>query len=285
MAQLPPYLSTPERLWHYGFRILCGLIFFFLVFPLVVVVPLSFNAVPFFTFTKEMLSLDPDGYSLKWYEDFFTNLNWQGAVRNSVIIAFFATLLSTTLGTLAALGLSRPNMPAKTLVMSLLISPMIVPLIISAAGMFFFYSRIGLQGTHLGVILAHAALGTPFVVITVTATLVGFDNTLIRASASLGASPSATFFKVIVPLILPGVISGALFAFITSFDEVVVVLFVGSFKQRTIPWQMFSGIREHISPTILAVATILVIVSIALLITVELLRRRGERLRGIQQDN
>tara|TARA_B100000378_G_C17855006_1_gene346457 strand:- start:13 stop:540 length:528 start_codon:yes stop_codon:yes gene_type:complete len=174
-------------------------------------------------------------------------------------------------------------MPAKTLVMSLLISPMIVPLIISAAGMFFFYSRIGLQGTHIGVILAHAALGTPFVVITVTATLVGFDNNLIRASASLGASPTTTFFKVIVPLILPGVISGSLFAFITSFDEVVVVLFVGSFKQRTIPWQMFSGIREHISPTILAVATILVVVSVGLLTAVELLRRRGERLRGIQE--
>ncbi|MGB0551578.1 MAG: ABC transporter permease [Alphaproteobacteria bacterium] len=283
MAQLPPYLSFPERLWHYGFRILCGLIFFFLIFPLIVVVPLSFNSVPFFTFTKEMLALDPAGYSLKWYEDFFSNLNWQGAVRNSVIIAFFATLLSTTLGTLAALGLSRPTMPAKTLIMSLLISPMIVPLIISAAGMFFFYSRIGLQGTHLGVILAHAALGTPFVVITVTATLVGFDNSLIRASSSLGASPTTTFFKVIVPLILPGVISGALFAFITSFDEVVVVLFVGSFRQRTIPWQMFSGIREHISPTILAVATILVIVSIGLLFAVELLRRRGERLRGVQE--
>lgn len=283
MGKLPPYLSVPERLWHYGFRLMCGLIFFFLIFPLVVVIPLSFNAVPFFTFTKEMLALDPAGYSQKWYEDFFTNLNWQGAVRNSVIIAFFATLLSTTLGTLAALGLSRPTMPAKTLVMSILISPMIVPLIISAAGMFFFYSRIGLQGTHIGVILAHAALGTPFVVITVTATLVGFDNSLIRASASLGASPTTTFFKVIVPLILPGVISGALFAFITSFDEVVVVLFVGSFKQRTIPWQMFSGIREHISPTILAVATILVLVSIALLVTVELLRRRGERMRGIQE--
>jgi putative spermidine/putrescine transport system permease protein len=283
MAQLPPYLSIPERLWHYSFRILCGLIFFFLIFPLVVVVPLSFNSVPFFTFTKEMLALDPAGYSLKWYEDFFSNLNWQGAVRNSVIIAFFATMLSTTLGTLAALGLSRPTMPAKTLIMSLLISPMIVPLIISAAGMFFFYSRIGLQGTHLGVILAHAALGTPFVVITVTATLVGFDNSLIRASSSLGASPTTTFFKVIVPLILPGVISGALFAFITSFDEVIVVLFVGSFRQRTIPWQMFSGIREHISPTILAVATILVIVSVGLLFSVELLRRRGERLRGVQE--
>ena len=283
MASLPPYLSTPERVWHYGFRILCGLIFFFLIFPLIVVVPLSFNALPFFTFTKEMLAFDPAGYSLKWYADFFTNLNWQGAVQNSLVIAFFATLLSTTLGTLAALGLSRPTMPGKTLIMSILISPMIVPLIISAAGMFFFYSRIGLQGTHIGVILAHAALGTPFVVITVTATLVGFDNSLIRAAASLGASPATTFFKVIVPLILPGVISGALFAFVTSFDEVVVVLFVGSFRQRTIPWQMFSGIREHISPTILAVATILVLVSIALLVSVELLRRRGERLRGVQQ--
>ena len=278
----PVYISFIEKAWHYAFLAICILIFFFLIFPLIVIIPLSFNAVPFFTFTQKMLALDPSGYSLQWYEDFFTNLNWRGAVRNSFIIAFFATFLATTLGTLAALGLSRPNTPAKPLLMSILISPMIVPLIISAAGMFFFYSRIGLQGTHLGVILAHAALGTPFVVITVTATLIGFDHSLIRAAASLGASPTTTFFKVVAPLILPGVISGALFAFITSFDEVVVVLFVGSFKQRTIPWQMFSGIREHISPTILAVATILVLVSIALLITVELLRRRAEYMRGIK---
>ena len=281
MIDLPPYLSLSERIWYYAFRILCGAIFFFLVFPLVVIIPLSFNAVPFFTFTKEMLAFDPAGYSLKWYEDFFTNLNWQGAVQNSVIIAIFSTLISTTLGTLAALGLSRAQMPYRTLIMSILISPMIVPLIISAAGMFFFYSRIGIQGTHIAVILAHAALGTPFVVITVTATLSGFDNNLIRASSSLGAPPSTTFFKVIVPLITPGVISGALFAFITSFDEVVVVLFVGSYRQRTIPWQMFSGIREQISPTILAVATLLVVVSIFLLFTIELLRRRNERLRGV----
>ena len=281
MSDLPLYLSLSERIWYYAFRILCGAIFFFLVFPLVVIIPLSFNAVPFFTFTKEMLAFDPAGYSLKWYEDFFTNLNWQGAVQNSVIIAIFSTLISTTLGTLAALGLSRAQMPYRTLIMSILISPMIVPLIISAAGMFFFYSRIGIQGTHIAVILAHAALGTPFVVITVTATLSGFDNNLIRASSSLGAPPSTTFFRVIVPLITPGVISGALFAFITSFDEVVVVLFVGSYRQRTIPWQMFSGIREQISPTILAVATLLVVVSILLLFTIELLRRRNERLRGV----
>jgi putative spermidine/putrescine transport system permease protein len=271
-----------ERTWYYTFRFICGLIFTFLIIPILVIMPLSFNTVPFFTFTPEMLSLDPDGFSLRWYNDFFSSLNWRGAVKNSVIIAFFATILATTLGTVAALGLSRPYMPYKTVIMALLISPMIVPLIISAAGMYFFYSKIGLASTHLGVILAHTALGTPFVVITVTATLVGFDHSLTRASAMLGATPTRTFFKVIVPLIRTGVISGGLFAFITSFDEVVVVLFIASFEQRTIPWQMFSGIREQISPTILAVATLLIIVSVMLLASLELLRRRNERLRGIQ---
>ncbi len=280
MAALPPYTTTLERIWHYAFRVICGLILFFLIMPILVIIPLSFNAGDYFTFTKEMLALDPSGYSLQWYEDFFTNPNWQGAVRNSVIIAIFSTLIATALGTLAALGLSQAHMPAKSAIMALLLSPMIVPLIISAAGMYFFYSRIGLQGTLLGVILAHAALGTPFVVITVTATLVGFDRSLIRAAFGLGASPFTVLWRVIVPIILPGVVSGALFAFITSFDEVVVVLFVGSFEQRTIPWQMFSGIREHISPTILAVATVLVGVSILLLTVLEMLRRRSERLRG-----
>ena len=279
---LPAYAGPVERAWYYSFRVICGLIFFFLIAPIVIIIPLSFNAVPFFTFTPEMLSLDPAGYSLKWYEDFFTNLNWQGAVKNSLIIAFFSTILATALGTVAALGLSRPDMPFKTTIMALLISPMVVPLIISAAGMYFFYTRIGLAQTHLGIILAHTALGTPFVVITVTATLVGFDQSLVRAGLMCGANPATVFFKVIMPLILPGVISGALFAFVTSFDEVVVVLFVGSFEQRTIPWQMFSGIREQISPTILAVATLLVLFSICLLTSVELLRRRNERLRGIR---
>ena len=278
----PVYAGPLERTWYYTFRFICGLIFTFLIIPILVIMPLSFNTVPFFTFTPEMLSLDPDGFSLRWYNDFFSSLNWRGAVKNSVIIAFFATILATTLGTVAALGLSRAYMPYKTAIMALLISPMIVPLIISAAGMYFFYSKIGLASTHLGVILAHTALGTPFVVITVTATLVGFDHSLTRASAMLGANPTRTFFKVIVPLILPGVISGGLFAFITSFDEVVVVLFIASFEQRTIPWQMFSGIREQISPTILAVATLLIIVSVMLLASLELLRRRNERLRGIQ---
>ena len=172
-------------------------------------------------------------------------------------------------------------MPYKGLIMSILISPMIVPLIITAAGMFFFYAKINLVYTFTGIILAHVALSTPFVVITVTATLVGFDTNMTKASQSLGARPMRTFFKVIMPLILPGVISGALFAFITSFDEVVIVMFMASLDQLTIPKQMWAGIRQEISPVILCMATCLVALSIFLLTTVELLRRRSDKMRGI----
>ncbi|WP_272002214.1 ABC transporter permease [Roseovarius sp. ZX-A-9] len=280
-AKLVPYLTPAQVLWHFTFRVICGMIFFFLITPIVVVMPLSFNAENFFTFTPEMLRFDPAGYSLKHYRDFFTNADWQQALWNSVRIAPVATILSVSFGTLAAIGLSQPHVPFRRAIMAILISPMIVPLIISAAGMYFFYSRLGLQGTYWGVVLAHAVLGIPFVIITVTATLVGFDRSLTRAAANMGANPVTTFFRVQMPLILPGVISGGLFAFITSFDEVVVVLFVGSAGQKTLPWQMFTGLREQISPTILAVATILVALSILLLATVEMLRRRSERLRGL----
>ena len=291
-ASMPPYATPGQVLWHNTFKFICGAILFFLIAPIVTIIPLSFNAQDFFTFTPEMLSLDLDGFSLKHYRDFFTNDDWLRPLKNSVIIAPFATIISVSLGTLAAIGLSQSHVPFRRAIMAILISPMIVPLIISATGMFFFYSQMGLfmENTfgiskslsgYIKVILAHAALGIPFVIITVTATLVGFDHSLTRAAANMGATPTVTFFRVQMPLILPGVISGALFAFITSFDEVVVVLFVGAAAQKTLPWQMFTGLREQISPTILAVATILVIVSILLLTTVELLRRRSERLRGL----
>ena len=291
-ARLHPYLTPGQVLWHYAFRIICGLIFAFLIIPIIVVMPLSFNAEDFFTFTPEMLRFDPAGYSLKHYRDFFTNPEWQRSFKNSLMIAPIATLVSVSLGTLAAIGLSQSHVPAKRAIMAILISPMIVPLIISATGMFFFYAglcnflegQLGLDKSLVGyikVVLAHAVLGIPFVIITVTATLVGFDSSLTRAAANMGANPVTTFFRVQMPLILPGVISGGLFAFITSFDEVVVIMFVGSAWQKTLPWQMFTGLREQISPTILAVATILVCISIALLMTLELLRRRSERLRGL----
>ena len=280
-AHLVPYLTPGQVFWHYAFRVICGAIFVFLITPILVVMPLSFNAENFFTFTPEMLRFDPEGYSLRHYRDFLTNTEWTNAVKNSLMIAPVATLISVSLGTLAAIGLSQSHVPAKRAIMAIMISPMIVPLIISATGMYFFYSKIGLVGTYWGIVLAHAVLGIPFVIITVTATLVGFDKSLTRAAANMGADPVTTFFRVQMPLILPGVISGGLFAFITSFDEVVVVLFVGSAELQTLPWQMFTGLREQISPTILAAATVLVAISIALLTVVELLRRRSERLRGM----
>lgn len=298
---LPPYTTPAGVAWHYGFRFYCALVLIYLMLPILVIIPLSFNAEPYFTYTEAMLNLDSEAYSLRWYadivkngmaapnapfswawiQDSWSNAQWIHSTKNSFFIGFAATLVATTLGTLAALGLTRPHMPFRKAITALLISPMIVPLIISAAGMFFFYSKIGLSQTFPGIILAHAAIGTPFVVITVTATLAGFDSNLMRAAASLGATPTRTFFKVVVPLISPGVISGALFAFITSFDEVVVVLFLTKFEQRTIPRQMYAGIREQISPTILAMATLLVLIAVLLLLTMEILRRRNERLRGI----
>ena len=291
-VKLHSYLTSNQVLWHYSFRVICGLIFIFLITPILVVMPLSFNAQNYFTFTPEMLRFDPAGFSLKHYQDFFNNDEWQRSFWNSLIIAPIATVISVSLGTLAAIGLSQSHVPAKRAIMAILISPMIVPLIISATGMFFFYSTMGnfMEDTlgmdknfvgYVKVVLAHAVLGIPFVIITVTATLVGFDSSLTRAAANMGANPLTTFFRVQMPLIFPGVVSGGLFAFITSFDEVVVVMFIGSASQKTLPWQMFIGLREQISPTILAVATILVCISVALLTTLELLRRRSERLRGM----
>ena len=282
---LPSYTPMHYRLWHYTYLTICGLVFFFLVAPLFVILPLSFNAEQYIHFSKGMIALDPDAFSLRWYEDMIygTKNPWGLAAKNSIIIAFFATIGSTILGTVAALGLSSRHMPYKAAFMAVLISPMIVPLIISGTAIFFFMAKAGLAATFTGIVLAHIILGTPFVVITVTATLTGFDHSVTRAAASLGSNPVNTFMKVTLPLILPGVISGALFAFVTSFDEVVVVMFLAGLENTTIPIQMWVGLREQLSPTILAVATCLIIMSTLILVSAELLRRRSERLRGINR--
>ena len=282
---LPNHTPLNYRIWHYTYLTFCGLVFFFLIAPLFVILPLSFNAEQYIHFSAKMLALDPEGFSLRWYEDmiFGTKNPWGLATKNSLIIAFFATIGSTILGTVAALGLSSRHMPYKAAFMALLISPMIVPLIISGTAIFFFMAKVGLAATHTGIVLSHIILGTPFVVITVTATLSGFDHSVTRAAASLGSNPVNTFMKITLPLIMPGVISGALFAFVTSFDEVVVVLFLAGLENTTIPIQMWTGLREQLSPTILAVATCLIILSTLILVTAELLRRRSERLRGINR--
>ena len=282
---LPNHTPLNYRIWHYTYLTFCGLVFFFLIAPLFVILPLSFNAEQYIHFSAKMLALDPEGFSLRWYEDMIygTKNPWGLATKNSLIIAFFATIGSTILGTVAALGLSSRHMPYKAAFMALLISPMIVPLIISGTAIFFFMAKVGLAATHTGIVLSHIILGTPFVVITVTATLSGFDHSVTRAAASLGSNPVNTFMKITLPLIMPGVISGGLFAFVTSFDEVVVVLFLAGLENTTIPIQMWVGLREQLSPTIMSVATCLIVMSTLILVTAELLRRRSERLRGINR--
>ena len=239
-----------------------------MIAPLFVIFPLSFNAEEFLSFSEGMKNLDPDAFSLRWYKDMIygTKNPWGLAAKNSFIIAIFATLGSVLLGTVAALGLSSRHMPYKGLIMATLISPMIVPLIISGVAIFFFMAKAGLAATHTGIVLAHIILGTPFVVITVTATLSGFDHSVTRAASSLGSDPVNTFMKITLP-----------------FDEVVVVLFLAGLENTTIPIQMWTGLREQLSPTILAVATCLIILSTLILVTAELLRRRSERLRGINR--
>ena len=264
----PPHVSWIERVWYFALRGLVVLTLLFLILPVLAIMPLSFSSSTFLVYPIP-------SFSLRWYQHLIASDEWRLAAKNSFIIAPSATVVATVLGTLAALGLDKSDFRGKALLMAVLISPMIVPIIVVGAGMYLFFAPLGLANTYAGLILAHAALGVPFVVTTVLATLQGFNYNLVRASLSLGANPITTFFRVTLPAIAPGVISGALFAFATSFDEVVVTLFLAGADQVTLPRQMFNGIRENISPTIAALATILIIFSSLLLLTFEWLRVRA----------
>ncbi|MCH9674528.1 MAG: ABC transporter permease [Gammaproteobacteria bacterium] len=274
---LPAHASTGQRLWRVCFRLLCASVFIFLLAPIFVIIPISISA-------GSLLNYPLPGISLKWFDVILAPYPWMLALQNSVVIASATTVLATILGTLAAYGLTSVEFRMKPLVMALLISPMMVPLVITALGAYFLFARMGLAGTYTGMILAHTVLAVPFVVITVTATLQGFDRNLVRAAQSLGAKPLNAFFGVTLPLIMPGVISGAIFAFVTSFDEIVVALFIASPTQFTLPRQLFAGLRDNLDPSIVAIATLLIVVSICLMAVVELLRWRSERLgRSVQE--
>lgn|SRR5690625_2296061 len=272
----PTHYSSTHKWGARLLALIAGLVLAFLMLPLLIVVPLSFNAEPFFSFTSGMLKLDAQAYSLRWYRSLLDSSNWLLAIRNSFTIGITASLAATVLGTLGALGLSLPNMPCRRLITALLLAPMIVPVIIIAAGMFFFYARFNLTASYWGIVLAHATLGLPFVVISVTASLSGLDPALYRAALSLGASPIYAFRTIVLPNIRPGVITGALFAFAISFDEIVVVLFLAGPEQRTIPREMFAGLREQINPSILAIATLLIIFSTLFLLSLHWLRGRAQ---------
>jgi len=265
-----------ERVWKAAFVSICALILLFLVFPIFIIIPFSFNAEPYFSYPIP-------GFSTRWYVEFFASDAWRGSLRNSLIVALPTMVLSTALGTLAALGLTLANFPLKGLVVGLILSPMMIPHIIIGLGLFFFYVEIGIVHTFIGMILAHTTLAVPFVVLTVTATLANFNTNLVRAAAILGAGPITVFRRIVLPLILPGVLSGALFAFVVSFDELIVALLISGVEQRTLPRQIWSGIRESISPVIMTVATLLILLATVLMLITEWFRRRSERLQARSQ--
>lgn len=256
-----------------GLSVLSAFVLAFLVLPILAIVPLSFNSSSFLAYPLA-------GFSLRWYEELIGSSGWTSALRNSVLVATATTALATPLGTLAALGLTRLSSSLKPLLIALLLAPMFVPVIIVAVASYFLYAQLGLAHSVAGLVLGHTVLATPFVVLVVHASLQGFDATLLRAGASLGARPASVVRSVLLPLIAPGMFAAAIFAFTTSFDEIVMAMLLAGVEQKTLPLKMFEGVRDHISPAITAAATLLVLTSIVLLGVVEALRRQRARLFG-----
>jgi putative spermidine/putrescine transport system permease protein len=267
--EFPAYARVWDKAGWWTIRALCIGVLLYLLLPILAIIPLSFSSSSF-------LAYPMPGWSMQWYDNLFTSSEWARAAKNSFIVAPAATLIATVLGTLTAVGLARVSFPGKGLLMALLIAPMVVPVVVVGVACYLFFAPLGLADSYLGLILVHAALGAPFVVTAVLATLQSFNHNLVRASLSLGAGPLTTFFRVTLPVIAPGVISGALFAFATSFDEVVVTLFIAGPEQATLPRQMFTGIRENINPTIAAAATLLILFTTALMLVLEWLRGRRQ---------
>jgi putative spermidine/putrescine transport system permease protein len=250
-----------------------GLILVFLAAPILVVVIASFSSATYLTFP-------PPAFGLRWYRTYFETSDWLAVTWLSIVVGASVVVLSTLLGTLASLGLARLPPAIRAVATGLILSPLIVPVIIIAIGIYYAFSRYGLIGSPVALVLAHTCLAVPFVVTSVSASLAGVDRRLEQAALSLGATPFGTFRQVILPLIRPGVLVGALFAFITSFDELVVALFLSGSGAVTLPRRMWDDLRYSIDPTIAAVSTLTIVLTAAVLGGAHLLRRRTERLQA-----
>lgn len=264
-----PYETIGQCTFRYLFYLICSTILIFLALPVLVVIPISFTSGSF-------LSFPLPGLSLRWYHEFFSSPFWVNSLKNSLYIALLTTLVSLILGTMAAFGLASLRSRLTPVIFAFLLSPMIIPTIILAVGAYGFFSYFSLNGTFAGIVIAHSILATPFVLIVVHASLKNFDRSLVQAAAGLGASPLRTFWLVTAPLISPSILSAAVLAFAASLDEVVMALFLVGPNQRTLPIQMFTGLREQLSPTIAAAAVIMLALAISLLLAIEVLRSRGE---------
>jgi putative spermidine/putrescine transport system permease protein len=245
-----------------------GLTVFYLLAPTLVIVPMSFTE-------AKILSFPPQGFSLQWYQRMFTDPQWSSGMLHSAQVAVLTAILATVLGTLAALGLTRGRFPGRTAVNALALSPLIVPVVIIAIGMFSLFVQWRISGSLIGLVLAHTALAMPFVIVNVGTSLRTMDRNLEMAAANLGADPRRTFTRITLPIILPGVLAGAIFAFITSWDEVVVAIFLTSARFRTLPVEMWEQVRQVVDPTVAAVSTTLIVVTTALLLLLLVVRRQS----------
>lgn len=259
-----------EWWWSLARQAVSALAVIYLVAPLIIVLIISFSSAPFLTFP-------PPGFSLQWYHNLFNNPAWSGSLMTSVKILVPAALIATITGTAAAYGLVRSSFPGKTAVAALLMAPLVVPVIVTAVGIFGFFRTLGLFGALSGLIVAHAVLTVPYVVATVSGTLIMVDKRLEQAALTLGASPWKTFRRVTLPLILPAVLSGLVFAMVVSFDELVVSLFISRPAVRPVTVEMWSNVRGAVDPTIAAVATVLFTVSLAALLGEVITRRFRSR--------
>jgi putative spermidine/putrescine transport system permease protein len=260
--KLVPLDTVNVGLWIFFFGVL-----FFLLLPLIVVIPISFNP-------GTMLRFPPAGLSLRWYEDFFGDEAWRQAASLSVRLGLTVAVLASIVGVPAAVALARMVTRGKTILRALVLFPLIVPLIITAIAFFDVFSRMRLVRTFSGLVLAHTILAVPYVVIIMESALESFDVSLEEAAVSLGASRLMAFCKVTLPIVLPSLFASALFAFMTSWDDVVIVLFLGGADNRTLPLRMFEFLQTSVRPTIAAISSLLVLAMVLVLVTYQLMSRR-----------
>jgi putative spermidine/putrescine transport system permease protein len=237
-------------IWRLFLWLFCTLVALWLIAPSLIVIPLSFTDKPSFNFP-------PTGWSMRWYQTFFQDLSWSGALFASFRVGLLVVVVATTSGTAAAMALTRSKFRGQKAVRAVLLAPMIAPVIVVAIGLYALFLRAHLLGTTFGFVIAHSVLALPFVLIPVTASLQGFDRRLESAAAICGANPWSTFRQITLPLVAPGVISGALFAFVTSFDEVVLALFIQSPYLQTLPVKMYASVTRDTDPTIAAASTLI----------------------------
>jgi len=262
------YISPLLRLGKWTLYVICGIVLIYLFFlPISVIFPLSFSAGRFLFFP-------PRSFSLQWYKSYFSDPSWTNPTLFSCGVAVTSMIFATILGTMASLGLVRGKFKGKDTINALMILPMIIPLVVTATSLFFFFAKLNLYDSFLGLVLGHTVIALPLVVINVSAVLKGFDITLEQAAMSLGANRFQTFLKVTFPIIKPGVISGAVFAFITSWDEVVIAIFLCGVHHMTLPKKMWESIRFEISPILAAISSILICISIALIVSLQLSGRK-----------